>query len=503
MSYTLHIRSEPGGRDLIRTDGRVKSLTMAWDKHGCADLTTMLDIPRRQAFSLYDQAYTPYVLACYYGAPIWAGRLMEPTISGAGARLVSAGYWAAFKDTPYTGLWSNTKFSGFNPLTWRMLGGRTESRYALTANADQLFLSPNKGAAFTNGTDAGALYFQIPDSSQRNIVAVSFDWAEDMPANWTMYSATWAANFTAGATVWSRVATGLGGTGSVNITFTGKAIIEFGIYNSTGALYTNAGETGRYYLAIRNLRIKTTTASTVLGSDIAASVASYADSINPILAASYATASTLDLRDEVYEDQYPADIIDRVAGIDNVRAYVDENRVFWYGGLQAGKWLIDAADLEIQRPLERVYNNVYAIYQDADDRSIRSAAANNAFSISRYGLTRTQAISVQSTSSSQATSQRDTALSDTANPAPRAGITVKRILDPQGRAALAHEPRPGDLAIIPALPPSVSAEADQIRSFIIGRVEVTLEPGKRPMTTIEPNEPIPTLTTMLARIAAT
>lgn len=503
MSYTLHVKSAPGGRDLIRTDGRVKSATFAYDQHGCADMTAMLDISRRTAYQLYDQANTPYVSMCYYGSPIWAGRLMEPTISSAGARLVAAGYWDMFKDTPYTGLWSMTKYTEFKPITWRQLSNRADNSYALTHNADQLFLSLNKGAAFTNASSRGSLYYEIPSASARNMVAISFDWAEDLPANWVMELASWSAGFTGGTVVYSRTATGLGGTGTQNLTFTGRPLISFTIYNNTGALYTNTSETNRYYLAIRNLRIKTTTASTVLGSAIASSVVSFADGVNPILAASYATTSTLDLKDEVYEDQYPAAIIDRLAKIDNVRAMVDENRAFWYGPLASGRWLLDAADLEIQRPLDRVSNSVYAVYQDADNRNIRTAASVDSFSVSRYGITRGKALSVQSTSSSQATTQRDTELSDTANPAPRAGIPIKRILDSQGRPALAHQPRPGDLAVIPALPPSISAEADQIRSFIIGRVEVTLERGKRPTTVIEPNEPTPNLVTMLARIAAT
>lgn len=505
MSYTLHIKDAPGGRDLIRTDGRVKQATFAYDKHGCADLTTLLDIPRRVAFQLYDQAATPFVSVCYYGAPIWAGRLMEPTINNAGARLVAAGYWDSLKDAKYTGLWSKTSTTEFYPAVTTEIATAFPDRYAFDNN-NRIYMTASKGAIVGTTTTARVAYYtyQVPSQSVEPITNVSFDYSFSSQNFWRIGLASYNDDWSGTVSEWTLNGAGAGTvTGSVATTFATphNRIAFFLFYNAGDAVVV--AETGDIFARFTNIRIKTTTSSTVLGSEIASGVNAYAASVNPILAASYVTASTLDLKDEQYEDMTPAEIIEHVATIDGVRAFVDENRVFWYGALAFGVWQLDAADLEIQRPLDRVYNSVYAVYQDANSRNLRTAAAVNTFSTSRYGLTRSQALAVQSTSSSQATSQRDTALSDTANPAPRAGITIRRILDSQGRPALAHQPRPGDLAILPALPAGLTASADQIRSFIIERVEVTLEPGKRPATVIEPSQPIPNLVTMLARIEAT
>lgn len=501
--YTLHIRASPEGGDLIRCHNRIESLTFVYDKHGNAELEVELRINQADAYALYDRPALPYVIVCYAGARIWAGRLTVPTIGTRMTKLTARGYWDAFSDNPYTALWSTTSVSEFRPVVTQELANAAPSRYEMDTN-NRVFITAKKGETFGNApVYAGFQAYELPDRGERDVVAISFDYEALAPVNWRFDCNTYtnaALPWTIVANVWGLNATGVLQTGSQSLTVAACDVVTFRMYYNAAAAVSGA-ETGNIYLRITNVRISTQ-ATPVYGSDIAAAVVAYAETINDQVSAVIAVASSLDLRDEIYEDALPADIISRVASIDDVRAYVDEQRVFWYGQTAPGRWQLDIADLEIERPLDRVRNRAYGVYQDTSGRTLRTADADNTVSQVRYGVVRMTPVSASSSNATQVGTQRDVALADTANPAPRASLTIRRVLDSLGRPTLPHLPRPGDLAIIPSLPPTLTTEVDQIRSFVIGRVAVSLARGRAPQVTIEPNEPTPTLTTLLARTEA-
>lgn len=501
--YTLHIRSSPTGGDLIRCHNRIDDLAFAYDKHGCAELETTLRINQADAYALYDRPALPYVSVCYAGAVIWAGRLTVPTIGMRTTKLTARGYWDAFTDNPYTALWSTTSVTEFRPMLNTERGTAFPDRYTVDTN-NRISIAANKGETLGTTTTAkyGYMVYIAPDQGERLITNISFDYSFSSQSNWQVGLQTYNTGWSLTATPWSLNGAGAGTvTGSQSLTL-GTPVERFAFYlfyNAANAVVT--AETGDIFLRITNVRI-TTQATPVYGSDIASALAAYAETINDQLSAVITTASTLDLRDEIYEDALPADIISRVASIDDARAYVDEHGVFWYGQTATGRWQLDIADLEIERPLDRVRNRAYGVYQDASGRTLRTADADNTVSQVRYGVVRTTPVSASSSNATQVGTQRDTALADTASPAPRASLTVRRVLDSLGRPTLPHLPRPGDLAILPSLPPTLTTEVDQIRSFVIGRVAVSLSRGQSPKVTIEPNEPTPSLTTLLARTEA-
>ena len=145
----------------------------------------------------------------------------------------------------------------------------------------------------------------------------------------------------------------------------------------TAAAAEYTGETGDYNLTITGLRVKTTTASTVTADAIAAALASYVNGINSSQLSAETTliaAPGLDLTDEVYEDEYPADILTRLVGLGDDQTPprqwevgVWENRLLHLRvrGSAGRAWYVDAGSLDVERSLATLSNAAYGVYQDA------------------------------------------------------------------------------------------------------------------------------------------
>jgi hypothetical protein len=215
----------------------------------------------------------------------------------------------------------------------------------------------------------------------------------------------------------------------------------------------------------------------------------------------------LDLLDEVYEDMLPSDILDYLAALgDNAspprqwewKVWEDQRLAFQPQG-NGRTWYVDVTDLEVVRTLEDVYNSVYAVYQDASNRKLRTAANTDTASINKYGITRQRAMHASTTSNTQATTQRDAALQDQKDPKPRAGITFSAVYDAGGGRYPLTEVRAGDTFVLRNLPPTLSSTVDRIRSFRLSRT--TYDADKNTLT-VEPEAALPTLDFMLARGAA-
>src|SRR5690606_29921709 len=144
-----------------------------------------------------------------------------------------------------------------------------------------------------------------------------------------------------------------------------------------GSTETISGDTGDIYARITSLRIKAV-AGDVLASDIAAALVAYVNGINGnqlSASDSLIEPTTTDLYDEIYEDEYPADILDRLALLHGYEWAVWEGRrlAFREKGSAARAWYVDATRiLDLQRSLDSVRNSAYGIYRDADGRTLRT-----------------------------------------------------------------------------------------------------------------------------------
>lgn len=216
----------------------------------------------------------------------------------------------------------------------------------------------------------------------------------------------------------------------------------------------------------------------------------------------------VDLFNESYEDKLPSDILTYLIGLGDNQTVprmwewaVWENRVlsFQPRGYAARTWYIDLSAPNIERTLNALANSVYATYQEAGGRVLRTAISADAPSIARYGVTRRKMIAVSSTSATQAGVQVAAALADDKDPIPRASITTDAIFDQNGARWPLTAVRAGDTVVERNLPPTLSTAIDRVRTFRLIRTELDLFTN---MLSMEPESPLPTLDSLLARLSA-
>jgi hypothetical protein len=219
---------------------------------------------------------------------------------------------------------------------------------------------------------------------------------------------------------------------------------------------------------------------------------------------SQVTSPALDLFDEVYEDAVPRDILDHLitlgdnATIPNQWEWgVTGLRQLYYrvAGAVAQTWYVDVSGIQVQRSLEQLANSVYAVYQDASGRTLRGAVSTDSASVTRFGITRVTPAAASTTSLTQANVLRDATLADDADPPPRFGLTFSAVYNSVGGRVPLWMPRAGDTIVIRNLPPTISVNIDQIRSFRIARTSCDLIART---LTIEPLVPLPSVQALIA-----
>lgn len=496
-----------GGTCLDLTNN-VAGAQFATGRHGYVDCTLTVVCSLAQAFYYYNRPGVPRLLISNGCDTIFDGRVEDVAIVAGGARIKAFGYWRALSDVPYTALWSTAKYTEWEVVPRDAVFTYVQpERYEIDFN-DRLYIAPRKNEK-SDTTHYGTARLRIPDQSGRNIVAVSFDYD-------FFGDTTWRAEFTTNsAFVWTLNGNGASQTGSVNTTFTGDSVVYFNLYYNNATPVTYTGETGDRYLKITNLRIKTTTSASVYASEIAGALAAYVAAANAGQLSSATVlidSPALDLTDEVYEDQYPADILERLAGLgDNAsppnlwEAGVYEAQRLYFrarGGIYVRQWYVDAvAAPEIERTLDALYDSAYAVYQDANNLTVRTATAADADSIAANGVTRTQPVRATTANATQAAAQRDAALADGKTPTPRLSLPIGAYVhDASGALCPSYLVRAGDILTVRNLPPSLGTSIDRIRSFRIAETAWT-DGAEFPLTVV-PESPAPSLDLITARAAA-
>lgn len=487
-----------------------RGLKFSTNRHGFAGLGCFLSRSLQDSFLLYDRPGLPHVVVTKNGYTAWEGRLEDVAVMGGGVRLGALGYWRALSDVPYTSLWSTTKVAeAFTPNGDYNAAYSEKERFNLDNN-NRLFVGLTKNNAYTLNKAAGWL-FSHPNDGRKQIATISMDYDFLASANCTfrVVSFDWSSDtaFASGAVENSIVGDGTPQSGSLDITLASdKDIAGIDLIASTAHTYT--GETAAEYLKVTNVRVKTTTESTVRGGSIAADILNAVNNINSNqiqTVSSFISNTAFDLHDEIYEDAYIPHVLDRLAmlgdGTNIWETGVWENRILHFRrrGSVGKSWYVDLSALEIERTLEILNNSVYANYQDTSGRALRTAASADTFSVSRYGVTRRASINANTTSSTQAESHRDTFLADRKDPIPRAGIDFRELFDANGIRYPNYMLRSGDTVTIRNIPPTTSSSIDRIRTFLADETEYDEETDTINVT---PESRLPTLDVMISRQAA-
>lgn len=499
----LQVFSNPDLSNLLADySGRGRGLRFGTSRHGFAAATWRVEMELYEAFAVYDWPSTPHVVISDAAAGrVWEGRLEDIAIVDGGVQFGAFGYWRALTDVPYTALWSVRSTANWRQQSEDVIATHAPKKFNFDNN-NRIFISLTKDTSYSQFNTGGMVFWE-PHPGIRDITTVSFDYEFNCSSDFTARLLSNAEDYVTGSIDWQLAGNGTSQTGSASVSTSAPAVIlQFIVIKTTAGSTTYSGESGAAFLKISNLRIKTTSASTVLASDIAAALAAYTNGINSAqLSASSAliAASSTDLRDELYEDELPADILDRLAALHNYQAAVWEDRrlTFQPKSALARTWYVDVARIvDLQRSLEPLRNSAYAIYREAGGRTLRTAVAGNAASQARYGLVRRGYVSVQTTSQTEAETHRDAFLSDRAHYAVRASVDFERLYSQSGARYPLHAIRAGDTLVMRNLPPTLSAEIDNIRSF---RVAATEYDAENDTIRVEPEVPTPTLVTLLAR----
>lgn len=480
-------------------------------ENGFASLSADVRMPLRRALQIVDQG-TPYLIQLASGSTIvWEGRLEQSGVTsdrdGSSLTINAKGYASALMDVPYTALWSTTRVNDFRVIKSTEYTNAREGKYNFDTN-NRLYIALQKNTLYTNNADIGAMLFQHPHSSTRNVIKVSFDYTVALTAGFVAQCNAINGDFTSEAGVWSLTASGATQTGSVAVSFTGKNTLVFRIYNASGANITYGGENGDAFLRVTNLRIASDLSVPLDAAVIVKDLISTTIAVNPTQlspSTAWIQSTGVDLQNEIYEDTYPADILDHLAAIGDTAARAYEWGV-WEGrqlhfrkrGSAGNQWHVDVTSLEFERSLREVYNSAYAVYSDANNATVRGATSSNVASVGRLGITRRKAVSAKTTSATQANTIRDTVLSDSADPMPRASIRFNQIFTASGAVVPSWRVRAGDTITIRNLPPTLAAITDRMRTFRISRTKYDAIAG---VLTIEPESPLPRIETYLARQA--
>lgn len=184
----------------------------------------------------------------------------------------------------------------------------------------------------------------------------------------------------------------------------------------------------------------------------------------------------VDLLDVAYEDALPADIATGLAALgDNqtpprrweVGVWEDRRLHFRPKGSGGRTWFIEVDEAEIESTLETLYNSAYGQYQDASNRTLRTAVADDADSQARYGVVRRQVVPVRTTSATQAGIHRDAALEDGRVMRPRSAASFWYLTDRAGAIFPKWLLRAGDTLVLANLPATASEEIDRARTFLV------------------------------------
>ena len=481
---------------------RQRGLRFSTNEHGYESLECFVPMQLVESFEVYERQGLPHVVVSDNAAGVvWEGRLEDVSIVPGGVRLAAYGYQNALRDVTYTALWSRSGSAGWKPVPVENRSGNEPALYEMDNN-NRLYISPRAGETFGNDTKYGELSYAAPHNGHRDIATFTASYSVTLPTNWQARLLTVTDGFASAVAEATVTGNGASQTGTWTLSLTDNDRLIFSLRNNTGGNSTITGNSGDWFGKLTSIRFKSTNSSSVLASEIVTALVSY---INTLNADQLSTSTTLietttdALRDEVYEDELPADILDYLAGLTDWEWGVyDRRELFFRARGSAGRhWYVDALEInELTRSLEVVVNRVYTVYRDADGgRTLRTDVANDTDSQTKYGVVRRAPVASQTTDQTEAEAHRDNALEKTANQQALADIRFDRLYDDGGGAWPLYLARSGDTVTVRNLPPTLSTAIDNIHTFVISETEYDAETGE---LSISPERAAPTIARSLS-----
>lgn len=175
-----------------------------------------------------------------------------------------------------------------------------------------------------------------------------------------------------------------------------------------------------------------------------------------------------------YEDARPADILSRLAAAGDTSGnawewgvYDNQTLHFRQRGSAGRAWYVDAASLELERSLDKLYNSAYGVYTAGGNAKSRTSTRTDSTSVSRYGVTRQAAVGGDYYDTTVAGYARDSFVAQYKTATPRAKVKFAKVYDASGAPWPLYYVRAGDTLTIRNLPATASTSVDNIRTFYI------------------------------------
>lgn len=215
------------------------------------------------------------------------------------------------------------------------------------------------------------------------------------------------------------------------------------------------------------------------------------------------TSTGLNIAGQTYTNADAIQAVSELAALGNTSAQIFEagiyegRMLFYRVRASAGAaWYVDITDIDLERSLEPLYNAVYAVYNSG---ASTTATSTDTFSVLRNRVTRTKALTANTTDATQAGYLRDTALADSKSPAPRASFKFTEVFNVNGIKFPPWMVRAGDTLTARNLSPVLSTDIDNIRTMIVGEKEYDIDNN---LLTVSAYIPLPTLDVITAQIQA-
>lgn len=508
---------------------RVTDITTTTNEHGYESLDATIRMTAAEAFRFYAGLDVVNLVLSDGATTVFEGRIEDTAVIDGGIQITAFGYWRAYFDVPYTALWSDSTLR-----YWQLMpDGETAKVYQLPPNSTtpvtsgsneaktarfgtdkngRLWITPTTGEIFVSTATTGNFcmyYYQVPTSGARDILEIDITYSCTLATGHRFVLYAYDANFVIQEALLDISVT----TGTTTTTLTLAAampiigvVYQFDVNNTT-----ITGRTGTNFINIEAIRVKSSSSATLTASEIAAAMVTHISGVNSDQVTDTDVLITdpgVDLFDEYYNDVNIADELTRFArlGDDSTppkrfEVGVWERRILHLRerGSDGRKWSVDSNGfLNIRRSLDRMYNSVYAVYEQPKEQlPQRTATSADATSPSQYQLTRRLALSARTTDSAQAVIQRDAALDDLAQPISESSLDTSSIYTNEGvHTRRAYYPKSGDEITIRDITPTAGAAVDRIKTFIIHRTQYS------PLSdtiVITPEYDAPTLTAIVAQ----
>ncbi len=479
-----------------------REVVFGTNEHGFAELRGRYPMNLSQAFTFYNLNDPPHLVVTDGLRTVYEGRVEDLGIDEQGLTFGAFGYWRAFSDLRLSALFADSDLSNWYVLNGEEVAGVVTNRYEID-KYNRLYAAPKKDETFSSATAFCSFGYRLPDLSITQIERVVFSYQFDMPAPWKVKLARCSADWTELSVVWSLTGNGSLQSGTNHaVDVTACDALRFTVYyDGSAAAYT--GESGDDYFRLTNLTVSAFDATDVYADHVVRVLVGEISSRNPTQISadtSQIQSPGLALRDERYEDSYPAEIINGLSSLgDDQDPPQTWTAAVWSGrrlqfaprGVRASNWYVDVAVLQIERSFQDLINAAYGVYRENGRGNRRTAEA----SVGTYDVVRLEAVDTSTTSETTALAHRDAFLSDSSVPRPRARVQTTGLFDEMGAQHPLYRARAGDYLTLRNLPPDLG-DLNNLRTFRIGSTRYNAETDE---IEIEPETAIPSLAILVAR----